>query len=124
MMIDTGHSSSDSFSSEREQHGSNVDTMPSCEQVSGAGPSSLAVTQEENRTTRGVSPKREQQARGKQDKERKLWEKKERDKNRKRVERSDTTQDYERIYRLLDISLKPKNTLAHRSEWLCIHSCR
>lgn len=33
-----------------------------------------------------------------------------------RVERNEP--DYERICKLLDISMKPRDTLAHRSKWL------
>jgi len=109
---------SDDFNSKRKQDGGNVGTMPSCEQVPVAGPSSLAAAQEQNSTKQDVSPKREQ--RGKQEKERKIREKKERDKNRKRVERSDKTRDNEKICELLDISLIPKKTLANRSECLCV----
>ena len=47
--------------------------------------------------------------------------KKEKDKTRKRNQRSRKAQDEQRICDLLEIRLKPKNTLAHRSECLCIH---
>jgi hypothetical protein len=114
---------SDDFHNESEQRGGNVGTMPSCEQVPVAGPSSLAVAQELNTTEPDVTPEREQQARAKQEKERKLREKKERDKNRKRDERSDNAQDHEKICRLLDIPLTPKKTLAKRSECLWFHAC-
>jgi hypothetical protein len=56
-----------------------------------------------------------------QRREQKAREKKEKDKVNKRGHRSRNAQDFERICALLDIPLKPKNRLAHRSECLCIH---
>ena len=47
--------------------------------------------------------------------------KKEKDKERKRFDRYEDEQDHEKICDLLNIKLKPKNKLAHRSECLCIH---
>ena len=47
--------------------------------------------------------------------------KKDKDKTRKRNQRSRKAQDEESICDLLEIPLKPKNTLAHRSEYLCIY---
>jgi hypothetical protein len=54
----------------------------------------------------------------------KAQEKREKDKARKRTQRSSSAQDYEKICNLLKIPLKPKNTIAHRSECLCIHPRR
>lgn len=56
--------------------------------------------------------------------ERKFIEKRERDKARKKIERRKDADDYARICEVLDISLTPRSTLAHRSEFLCIHSRR
>ena len=50
--------------------------------------------------------------------------KKELDKERKRADRCEDEQDHEKICDLLNIKLKPKNKLAHRSECLCIHPRR
>ena len=47
--------------------------------------------------------------------------KREQDKARKRVDRDNDEQDYKEICDLLNINLKPKNKLAHRSECSCIH---
>lgn len=55
---------------------------------------------------------------------RRIERKKEMDKARKRVDRSNDDQDYERICELLNISLRPKKTRAHRSECLWIHPHR
>ena len=49
---------------------------------------------------------------------RRIQRKKEMDKARKRVDRSNDDQDYARICELLNISLRPKKTRAHRSECL------
>ena len=50
--------------------------------------------------------------------------KREQDKIRKRVDRDSDEQDYGEICDLLNIKLKPKNKLAHRSEYLYIHPRR
>jgi hypothetical protein len=71
---------------------------------------SQVVTHGQNATTQ-ASQRREQ----------KVQEKKEKDRVNKRGHRSRNAKDFERICALLDISLKPKNRLAHRSECLCIH---
>jgi hypothetical protein len=84
----------------------------SSEQVLGAGPS-LQVAQEQNPITQDPSHRRE-----------KIREKKERDKRRKRAERSNNSKVYAKICELLDIDLGPKNTLANRSECLCVRPCR
>ena len=55
-----------------------------------------------------------------QRREQKVREKKEKDRVNKQNHRSRNAQDFESICALLDIPLKPKNTLAHRSECLCI----
>jgi DNA repair ATPase RecN len=57
------------------------------------------------------------------ERERKILEKKERDKARKRTERHKDAQDYARICELLEISLTPRSSLAHRSECLYFHIC-
>jgi hypothetical protein len=56
--------------------------------------------------------------------ERRIQRKKDMDKARKRVDRSNDDQDYERICELLNISLTPKKSRAHRSECLWIHPHR
>jgi hypothetical protein len=43
---------------------------------------------------------------------------------RKRVQRFDDEQDFAKICELLDIELRPKNTLVRRSECLSIHTRR
>jgi hypothetical protein len=73
---------------------------------------------------RDISPQLEEMPREKQEEEQKVQKKKERDKERKRVERSNNRKDYKKICELLKISSTPKNTLAIRSECLCIHSCQ
>jgi hypothetical protein len=55
--------------------------------------------------------------------EQKAREKKKKDKLNKRDHRSRNAQDFERICALLQIPLKPKNWLAHRSKSLCIQPC-
>ena len=50
--------------------------------------------------------------------------KKELDMERKRADRYEDEQDHEKICKLLNIELKPKNKLAHRSECLCSHPRR
>jgi hypothetical protein len=50
--------------------------------------------------------------------------KKEQDMERKRADRYEDEQDHEKICNLLNIEMKPKNKLAHRSECLCIHPRR
>ena len=55
--------------------------------------------------------------------ERKVQRKRELDKARKQAERDNSAEDYEKICELLKIAMTPKNTLAHRSECLCIY-CR
>jgi hypothetical protein len=77
-------------------------------QVQDAAQSNV-VTHGQNATTQAAQ-RREQKAR----------EKKEKDKVNKRGHRSRNDQDNERICNLLEIPLKPKNRLAHRSECLCI----
>jgi hypothetical protein len=52
--------------------------------------------------------------------EQKAQEKKNKDKLNKRDHRSRNAEDFQRICALLNISLKPKNWLAHRSKCLCI----
>ena len=54
--------------------------------------------------------------------ERKILEKRERDKERKKIERRKDADDYARICEVLNISLTPRSTLAHRSESLFVHS--
>jgi hypothetical protein len=71
---------------------------------------SHVVTHGQNAATQ-VAQQREQKAR----------EKKEKDRVNKRNHRSRNAQDFESICALLEIPLKPKNRLAHRSECLCIH---
>ena len=56
--------------------------------------------------------------------ERRVQRKKDMDKARKRHDRSNDDQDYARICELLNISLTPKKTRAHRSECLWIHPHR
>jgi hypothetical protein len=67
------------------------------------------MTHGQNATTQAAQ-RREQKAR----------EKKEKDRVNKRGHRSRNAEDFERICALLDIPLKPKNRLAHRSECFCI----
>ena len=57
-------------------------------------------------------------------KEQVIARKREQDKARKRFDRGNDNQDYEKICDLLNIKLKPKNKLAHRSECLYIYPCR
>ena len=52
--------------------------------------------------------------------ERKVQRKKDLDKARKKTERSQDKQAYRRICQLLNIDLDPINTLANRSEFLCL----
>jgi hypothetical protein len=85
-----------------------VRSLPSG-QVQGAAQNHV-VTHGQNATTQAAQ-RHEQKAR----------EKKEKDRVNKRGHRSRNAQDLERICDLLDIPLKPKNRLAHRSECLCIH---
>ena len=56
--------------------------------------------------------------------ERKEQGKRAKDKERKKAERSNDKRAYERICEVLEISLTPRNTLADRSECLCLHPCR
>jgi hypothetical protein len=79
-------------------------------QVEGAALNLVAI-QGQNATTQEASSQRE----------RKVIEKRERDKARKKIERNKDAQDYAGICELLEIRLTPRNTLAHRSECLCIH---
>jgi hypothetical protein len=74
---------------------------------------SPVVTQGQSASTQ-ASQRRVQKAR----------EKREKDRTRKRTQRSRSMEDYEKICNLLKIPLKPRNTIAHRSECLCIHSRR
>ena len=86
--------------------GFNTGTASSSEQMLGAGPS-LSAAQEQSPTTQEASRTHEER-------------KKERDKLRKSKERSINLEDYKKICKLLDILLKPQNTLANRSECLCV----
>ena len=70
---------------------------------------SHVMTHEQNAPTQAAQ-RREQKAR----------EKKAKDKINKQGHRSRNAEDNESICALLDIPLKPKNRLAHRSECLCI----
>ena len=84
-------------------------------QVEGTTPSSVVTSGKgQNVTIQEVSRQRE----------RKAEEKRERDKERKKIERSSDKRTYKRICELLEISLAPRNTLADRSEFLCIHPCQ
>ena len=74
---------------------------------------SHVMTHGQNATTQAAQ-RREQKAR----------EKKEKDRVNKRGHRSRNAQDFESICALLDIPLKPKNRVAHRSECLGIRPCR
>ena len=87
----------------------NTGMASSSEQMLDAGPSLLAA-QEQSPTTQEASRTYGE----------KLRAKKERDKLRKRGERSTNTQDFASICGLLNIDLLPKNTLANRSESLCV----
>lgn len=77
------------------------------------GPTESVAIQVQNSTTQEASFRREQ----------KVQVKKEKDKERKRRERSKDERAYTRICQLLDIKLRPRSTLADRSECfgLCIH---
>lgn len=74
----------------------------------------LVTTQGQNATAQEASSQRE----------RKILEKRERDKAKKKIDRDNDAVAYARICELLKISLAPRNTLANRSECLCIHSRR
>ena len=56
--------------------------------------------------------------------EQKILEKRERDKAKKKIDRDNDAVAYARICELLKIPLTPRNTLANRSECLCIHPRR
>lgn len=68
---------------------------------------SPVVTQGQNATTQEVSGQR-----GRKDEM-----KRERDRTRKQAERYNNKRDYAKICKLLEIPVKPDNTLAHRSEF-------
>ena len=68
---------------------------------------SPVVTQGQNATTQEVSGQR-----GRKDEK-----KREKDRTRKQAERYNNKRDYAKICKLLEISVKPDNTLAHRSEF-------
>ena len=69
---------------------------------------SRVVTHEQNPTTQAAQRRLQ-----------KALEKKEKDRVNKQNHRSRNAEDFERICDLLNIPLKPKNRLAHRSECLC-----
>jgi hypothetical protein len=87
----------------------NISTASSSEQTLGAGPS-LSAAREQSPTTQEASRTREER----------LEAKRNRDRQRKRIERSTNSENYASICGLLDIPPEPKNTLANRSECLCV----
>lgn len=89
--------------------GFNPGTASPSEQMLVAAPS-LSAAQDQSPTTQEASRTNKE----------KLRAKKERDKIRKRNERSTNSQDFASVCGLLDISLLPKNSLANRSECLCV----
>ena len=89
--------------------GFNTVTGSSSGQMLGAGASLLAV-QEQSPTTQEAFQTHKERLRPKMEK----------DRVRKHNQRSIDSQSYARICEVLNISLSPRNTLAYRSECLCV----